>query len=153
MILNDVQVGIQPRKPRKRIGRGTGSGHGKTSGRGHKGFFSRSGSSRRRGFQGGQMPLFRRVAKRGFSNNFFAPDVAVVNVGELSEAFESGTEITPALLVSKGLIKTSFDQLKVLGDGELSKSFKIIAHRFSASAEQKIAAAGGSFERIGTGSN
>lgn len=148
MILNDVQVGIQTRKPRKRIGRGTGSGHGKTSGRGHKGFFSRSGSSRRRGFQGGQMPLFRRVAKRGFNNNYFAPDVAVVNVGELNESFDAGTVITPELLVEKGLVRTSFDQLKVLGDGELAKSFRIVAHRFSTSAEQKISAAGGSFERI-----
>lgn len=151
MILNDVQVGIQPRKARKRIGRGTGSGHGKTSGRGHKGFFSRSGSSRRRGFQGGQMPLFRRVAKRGFNNSYFAPDVAVVNVGELNESFEAGAEITPSVLVEKGLVRTSFDQLKVLGDGELVKKFKIVAHRFSTSAEQKIAAAGGSFERIPVG--
>lgn len=148
MILNDVQTGIQPRKARKRIGRGIGSGHGKTAGRGHKGFFSRSGSSRRRGFQGGQMPLFRRVAKRGFSNAFFAPDVAVVNVGELNDAFEAGAEITAELLASKGLIRTSFEELKVLGDGELSKKFTIHAHRFSASAEAKIAAAGGTFVRI-----
>lgn len=152
MILNDVQSGIQPRKPRKRVGRGPGSGHGKTAGRGHKGFFSRSGSSRRRGFQGGQMPLFRRVAKRGFNNNQFAPDVAVVNVGELNESFDSGVEITPELLASKGLIRTKFDELKVLGDGDLTKSFKVVAHRFSGAAEQKIAAAGGSFERIAAGS-
>lgn len=148
MILNDVQTGIQPRKPRKRIGRGIGSGHGKTAGRGHKGFFSRSGSSRRRGFQGGQMPLFRRVAKRGFNNSFFAPSVAVVNIGELNECFESGAEITPELLAEKGVIRTKFDELKVLGDGELTKKLKITAHRFSSSAEQKIAAAGGTFERI-----
>jgi len=151
VILNDVQSGIQPRKARKRVGRGPGSGHGKTAGRGHKGFFSRSGSSRRRGFQGGQMPLFRRVAKRGFNNNQFAPDVAVVNVGELNESFESGVEITPELLASRGLIRTKFDELKVLGDGDLTKSFRIVAHRFSGSAEQKIAAAGGSFERIAAG--
>lgn len=151
MILNDVHIGIEPRKKRKRIGRGPGSGHGKTSGRGHKGFFSRSGSSRRRGFHGGQMPLFRRVAKRGFNNNYFAPSVAVVNVGELNDSFESGAEITPDVLLAKGLIRTKFDQLKVLGDGELSKKFQISAHRFSSSAEQKIAAAGGSFERIQLG--
>ncbi len=148
MILNDVQVGIQPRKPRKRIGRGPGSGHGKTSGRGHKGFFSRSGSSTRRGFQGGQMPLFRRVAKRGFSNNYFAPEVTVVNVGVLNENFEAGAEVTPEILVSRGIISTRFDELKVLGDGEVTKALKISAHRFSASAESKIAAAGGSFTRI-----
>lgn len=148
MILNDVQVGIQPRKPRKRIGRGPGSGHGKTSGRGHKGFFSRSGSSTRRGFQGGQMPLFRRVAKRGFSNNYFAPEVTVVNIGVLNENFEAGAEVTPEILVARGIISTRFDELKVLGDGEVTKALKISAHRFSASAEAKIAAAGGSFTRI-----
>jgi len=148
VILNDVQVGIQPRKPRKRIGRGPGSGHGKTSGRGHKGFFSRSGSSTRRGFQGGQMPLFRRVAKRGFSNNYFAPEVTVVNIGVLNENFEAGAEITPEILVAKGIISTRFDELKVLGDGEVTKALKISAHRFSASAESKIAAAGGSYTRI-----
>ncbi len=148
MILNDVQTGIQPRKPRKRIGRGVGSGHGKTSGRGHKGFFSRSGSSTRRGFQGGQMPLFRRVAKRGFSNNQFAAEVAVVNVGLLGENFETGSEVTPELLVAKGLVATRFDEVKVLGDGELSVSLKVVAHRFSASAEAKIVAAGGTVERV-----
>ena len=148
MILNDVQTGIQPRKPRKRIGRGVGSGHGKTSGRGHKGFFSRSGSSTRRGFQGGQMPLFRRVAKRGFSNNQFAAEVAVVNVGLLGENFETGSEVTPELLVAKGLVATRFDEVKVLGDGELSVSLKVVAHRFSASAEAKIIAAGGTVERV-----
>ncbi len=148
MILNDVQTGIQPRKPRKRIGRGVGSGHGKTSGRGHKGFFSRSGSSTRRGFQGGQMPLFRRVAKRGFSNNQFASEVAVVNVGLLGENFETGSEVTPELLVAKGLVATRFDEVKVLGDGELTVSLKVVAHRFSASAEAKIVAAGGTVERV-----
>ena len=148
MILNDVQSGNEPRKARKRIGRGVGSGHGTTAGRGHKGFYSRSGSSRRRGFQGGQMPLFRRVAKRGFSNNFFASDVAVINIGELNDAFEAGSEISPELLAGKGLIPSKFDELKVLGDGELTKSFVINAHRFSASAEAKIAAAGGTVSRI-----
>jgi large subunit ribosomal protein L15 len=148
VILNDVQTGIQPRKPRKRIGRGVGSGHGKTSGRGHKGFFSRSGSSTRRGFQGGQMPLFRRVAKRGFSNNQFAAEVAVVNVGLLGENFETGSEVTPELLVAKGLVATRFDEVKVLGDGELTVSLKVVAHRFSASAEAKIIAAGGTVERV-----
>lgn len=98
------------------------------------------------------MPLFRRFAKRGFSNKYFAPDVAVVNVGELSEAFEADSEITPELLASKGMIRTKYDELKILGDGELTKSLKITAHRFSASAEQKISAAGGTYTRISTGS-
>lgn len=148
MILNDVHTGIQPRKNRKRIGRGIGSGHGKTSGRGHKGFFSRSGSSTRRGFQGGQMPLFRRVAKRGFSNNAFSPEVVVINIGDLGGNFPAGSEITPEVLVAKGLIATRFDELKVLGDGALSHALKVVAHRFSASAEEKIVSAGGTVVRI-----
>lgn len=148
MILNDVHTGIQPRKNRKRIGRGIGSGHGKTSGRGHKGFFSRSGSSTRRGFQGGQMPLFRRVAKRGFSNNAFAPEIAVINVGRIAEHFPAGADVTPDLLVAKGLIPSRFDELKVLGDGELTHSLTITAHRFSASAEAKVSASGGAVVRI-----
>jgi large subunit ribosomal protein L15 len=98
------------------------------------------------------MPLFRRVAKRGFSNNFFAADVAVINVGELNEAFEAGAEVTPELLVEKGLVRTSFEELKVLGDGELTKSLKISAHRFSAAAEAKISAVGGSYSVIVVGS-
>ncbi len=145
MILNDVHQGIQTRKRPKRIGRGTGSGHGKTSGRGHKGFFSRSGSSRRTGFEGGQMPIFRRVAKRGFNNRQFAAEIVVVNVGALESAFEAGAVVTPEILVQRGLIPTRFDQVKILGDGELTKSLTITAHRFSVSAEQKIAAAGGKF--------
>lgn len=104
MILNDVHTGIQPRKNRKRIGRGIGSGHGKTSGRGHKGFFSRSGSSTRRGFQGGQMPLFRRVAKRGFSNNAFAPEIAVINVGELAKHFPAGPRSLHRCSLTVGLL-------------------------------------------------
>lgn len=143
MILNDVHVGIQKNKKRKRIGRGTGSGHGKTAGRGHKGFFSRSGSSRRTGFEGGQMPLFRRVAKRGFNNRQFAAEVAVINVGKLSDSFEAGATVTPEALAERGLIPSRFDELKILGDGELTKALTISAHRFSAGAEQKIAAAGG----------
>ena len=145
MILNDVHVGIQKYKKRKRIGRGSGSGHGKTSGRGHKGFYSRAGSSRRTGFEGGQMPLFRRVAKRGFNNAAFASEVVIVNVGQLESLFDEGTAITPELLVSRGVIPSKFDELKVLGDGELTKKFTVEAHRFSASAEQKISASGGSF--------
>jgi large subunit ribosomal protein L15 len=98
------------------------------------------------------MPLFRRVAKRGFSNNFFAADVAVINVGELNDAFDAGSEITPEMLVEKGLVRSSFEELKVLGDGELSKNLKISAHRFSVSAEAKISAAGGTYSLIAVGS-
>lgn len=148
MILNDVHEGIQKRKPRKRIGRGPGSGHGKTSGRGHNGFFSRSGSKRRRGFEGGQTPLFRRVAKRGFNNAAFAETVVIINVGQLEKAFDDGTEITVETLVSKGMIPSRHDALKVLGNGELSKKFVVKAHHFSKSAEEKIVAAGGKYERV-----
>ena len=148
MILNDVHTGIQKRKPRKRIGRGTGSGHGKTSGRGHKGYYSRSGSRRRAGFEGGQSPLFLRVAKRGFNNAAFAATVVIINVGQLEKAFDDGAEITVEALVSKGLIPSRHDALKILGDGEIKKKFTVKAHRFSRSAEEKIVAAGGKFERI-----
>jgi len=148
MILNDVHTGIQKRKPRKRIGRGPGSGHGKTSGRGHNGYFSRSGSKRRAGFEGGQTPLFRRVAKRGFNNAAFADTVVIVNVGQLEKSFEDGAEITVETLVAKGIVPSRHDALKVLGDGELNKKLTVIAHRFSRSAEEKIVAAGGKFERV-----
>lgn len=148
MILDDVHRGIQKRKKRKRIGRGPGSGHGKTSGRGHNGYFSRSGSSRRTGFEGGQMPLARRIAKRGFNNRQFAKVVAIVNLSTLETVFAAGEDVTPETLVERGLAKGRFDVIKILGDGELSKSLKVQAHRFSKSAEEKIAAAGGSTERI-----
>lgn len=148
MIINDVHEGIHKRRPRKRLGRGTGSGHGKTAGRGHKGYYSRSGSSRRTGFEGGQTPLFRRVAKRGFNNAAFADTVVIVNVGQLESAFEDGAEITVDVLVSRGIIPSRHDALKVLGDGDLSKKFVIKAHRFSKSAEEKIVAAGGKYERV-----
>lgn len=148
MIINDVHVGIQKRKPRKRVGRGTGSGHGKTSGRGHNGYFSRSGSSRRAGFEGGQTPLFRRVAKRGFNNAAFAGKVVIINVGQLEKAFDDGSDVTVEALVSRGLIPSRHDALKILGDGELTKKLTVAAHGFSRSAEEKIVAAGGKFSRV-----
>lgn len=148
MIINDVHTGIQKRKPRKRIGRGPGSGHGKTSGRGHNGYYSRSGSKRRHGFEGGQMPLFRRVAKRGFNNAAFADTVVIINVGQLGKAFEDGSEVSVAELVKRGMIPSRHDALKVLGDGELNVKLTVKAHRFSRSAEEKIVAAGGKFERV-----
>ncbi len=148
MMIDDVHQGIHTQKPRKRIGRGIGSGHGKTSGRGHKGARSRSGYARHFGHEGGQMPLFRRVAKRGFNNNEFALRVSEVNVGAINDAFEAGTTVTPEMLVTKGLAKGRFDVIKILGDGDVTKSFAVTAHRFSASAEQKLTAAGGSVSRI-----
>lgn len=142
MILDDVHRGITKYRKRKRIGRGPGSGHGKTSGRGHKGAKSRAGYSRLPVFQGGTMPMIRRVPKRGF-NNQWADRVVVVNVGEIDAAFDAGAEVTIEALVAKNLAKGRFDEVKVLGQGDLTKKLKIAAHRFSKSAQEKISAAGG----------
>jgi large subunit ribosomal protein L15 len=142
MNLNDVHRGIQKHKKRKRIGRGPGSGHGKTAGKGHKGQKARHGWSQPAVFEGGTMALVRRVPKRGFFNKF-APSVAVVNVSELDQTFESGDEVTVEAIRAKNLAKGRFDQLKVLGDGELTKKLKVSAHRFSRSAMEKIQQAGG----------
>ncbi|MCC6126657.1 MAG: 50S ribosomal protein L15 [Pirellulales bacterium] len=142
MNLQEVHCNVQTNKSRKRIGRGPGSGHGKTAGRGHKGQGSRSGSSSKRGFEGGQMPMMRRIPKRGFHNQF-AETVAIVNLADLERCFESGQEVTIEALQAKQLAKGRFDQLKVLGDGALTKKLKIAAHKFSKSALEKIAQAGG----------
>lgn len=147
MQLDDVHRGIQKNKKRRRIGRGPGSGFGKTAGRGHKGHKSRSGYSRKPNFQGGAMPMFRRIPKRGF-NNKFALTIFAVNVGDLETSFESGEEVTPELLARKGLAKGVYDELKILGNGEITKKFTVAAHRFSKSAEEKIAAAGGTVVRL-----
>ena len=133
MNISDVNRGIKKNKNRKRIGRGIGSGHGKTAGRGHKGAGSRAGNSTRVTFTGGNMPLVQRIPKRGF-NNRWALKVAVVNLGQIEEAFEKGEEVTPESLSTKNIARGRFDVLKVLGDGELKKKVKISAHRFSASA-------------------
>ena len=142
MNLNDVHDGIQGNKKRRRIGRGPGSGHGKTAGRGHKGAGSRAGFSSHPAFEGGQMPLARRVPKRGF-NNRWAKTVCVVNVVDLNDAFQDGDEVNLETLRSQNLAKGVFDVLKILGDGELTKKLKVTAHRFSKSAEEKIRQAGG----------
>jgi large subunit ribosomal protein L15 len=147
MQLDDVHRGIQKNKRRRRIGRGPGSGFGKTAGRGHKGHKSRSGYSRKPNFQGGAMPMFRRIPKRGF-NNKFALSIFAVNVGDFDAVFEAGEEITPELLARKGLAKGVYDELKILGNGELTKKFKISAHRFSKSAEEKINAVGGTVDKL-----
>jgi large subunit ribosomal protein L15 len=142
MILNDVHRGINKNRKRKRIGRGPGSGHGKTSGRGHKGQGSRAGSSQLVTFQGGAMPLVRRVPKRGF-NNRWSLRVAVVNVGDLESSFEVGEDVTLEALAARNLARGRFDVFKVLGGGELSKKLKVSAHRFSKTAQEKIEKAGG----------
>ncbi|HLA85628.1 MAG TPA: 50S ribosomal protein L15 [Thermoguttaceae bacterium] len=142
MNLNDAHRGIQKNKNRKRLGRGPGSGQGKTAGRGHKGQGARAGFSQHPTFEGGQMPLVRRVPKRGF-NNRWALVVAAINVGQLDAAFDDGAEVTPDTLRAMNLVKGSYDVLKVLGNGELTKKLKISAHRFSKSALEKIQSRGG----------
>lgn len=140
MNLHDAHKGIKKRRKLMRIGRGPGSGQGKTAGRGNKGQGQLAGWAMHPAFEGGQMPLYRRIPKRGF-NNRWALKVRTVNVGELNESFEAGTEITPELL--KNTVKGRYDVLKVLGDGDVSKKFKVSAHKFSKAAEEKIKAAGG----------
>ena len=147
MNLNDVHRGIQKNRKRKRIGRGPGSGHGKTAGRGHKGHKSRSGYSRKPNFQGGAMPMFRRVPKHGF-NNRWASTIFAVNVGQINDAFDDGAEVTLEALAAKDLAKGTFDEVKILGDGELTKKLTVSAHRFSKSAEEKITAAGGTVNKL-----
>ena len=127
---------------KKRIGRGPGSGHGHTASRGHKGAKSRSGFRFKRGFEGGQMPLHRRVPKRGFRNPFRV-EYAVVNLDTLAEVFEAGSSVTPDLLRERGLVRKSGARIKVLGRGDISKKLTVQAHKFSGSAAEKIAAAGG----------
>ena len=142
MNLCDINSGIQKNKKRKRVGRGIGSGHGKTCGRGHKGQGARAGFSMKPTFEGGQMPLVRRIPKRGF-NNQWALKVVAVNVSDLEAVFEAGAEINPETLREKNLAKEKYDVLKILGDGELTKKFTVKAHRFSKSALEKIEKAGG----------
>ena len=146
MKLEDLRPAAGSNKKRKRIGRGDGSGHGKTSGRGHKGQGARSGGNTKPGFEGGQMPLQRRLPKRGFHNPFRI-DMAVVNLSQI-ELLPAEGEITPETLVAHGYVSGKNRQIKVLGDGSLSKAFTIKAHRFSAKAKEKIEAAGGKAELI-----
>ena len=132
---------------RKRVGRGPGSGTGKTSGKGHKGQNARSGGGVRPGFEGGQLPLFRRLSKRGFNNYNFRTVYATVNVGDL-ERFEEGTTVTKELLIEVGLVKKELDGIKVLGNGELTKKLTVKADKFSSTAKTKIENVGGTTEVI-----
>ena len=134
-------------KNRKRVGRGPGSGNGKTSGKGHKGQNARSGGGVRPGFEGGQLPLYRRLSKRGFNNYNFRTVYATVNVSDL-EVFEEGTVVTKELLIEKGLVKKELDGIKVLGNGELTKKLTVKANKFSSSAKAKIENVGGTIEVI-----
>ena len=149
MSLNNLRPPRGARRDRKRVGRGPGSGHGKTASRGSKGAKSRSGFRFKRGFEGGQMPLHRRVPKRGFHNPFRV-EYAVVNLDTLAEVFEAGSSVTPELLRERGLVRQAHAPVKVLGRGEISKQLTVHAHKFSGSAAEKIAAAGGAAELIET---
>ncbi len=134
-------------KTRRRVGRGTGTGHGKTCGRGHKGSGSRAGSSSMSLYEGGQMPLFRRLPKRGFSNYKFATRYEIVNVSQL-ERFDDGAAISVEQLSNAGLVGNLKAKVKILGDGELTKKLRVTAHKFSKSAEQKIMGCGGTAKVI-----
>ena len=144
MDLSNLQKPKGSTHSKKRIGRGQGSGNGKTAGRGHKGAKSRSGFKRKRGFEGGQMPLHRRVPKRGF-HNIFREEYEVVNLDTLQERFEAGVEITPELLRERGLVGRT-GQVKILARGDIAKALTVRAHKFSGKAAEKIAAAGGKAE-------
>jgi large subunit ribosomal protein L15 len=144
MQLHDVHQGIHRRKKPKRIGRGIGSGHGKTSTKGHKGHASRQGFKLSPIFEGGQMPLARRVPKRGFFNGAFKKNYAIVNLADLDTRYEAGSIVDEKSLRARRLIKGhEFDGIKILGDGGLSKPLEVHATKFSATATQKIVAAGG----------
>src|SRR5690242_7206528 len=149
MDLSNLRPPKGAKHAKKRIGRGQGSGNGKTAGRGHKGAKSRSGAKHKRGFEGGQMPLHRRVPKRGFHNPFRV-EYSVVNLDTLAERFEAGAVVTPELLHERGLVPGGAQPVKVLARGEITKALTIRAHRFSGKAAEKIAAAGGSAERLTT---
>ena len=144
MKMHDLGPAYGATKVGLRVGRGTGSGLGKTAGKGHKGQKAISGGSIRRGFEGGQTPLYRRIPKRGFKNHF-AKEYAVVNVCDL-ERFENDTVVNADLLISEGLIKKELDGVKVLGTGDLTKKLTVVAKKFSDSAKSKIEAVGGKIE-------
>jgi large subunit ribosomal protein L15 len=144
MKLSDLSPAEGSKKKRKRVGRGQGSGNGKTAGRGHKGQKSRSGYSQRVGFEGGQMPLIRRVPKRGFTN-IFRTEFSVVNLARLAKL--EVTELNPESMVELGLVKKGLP-VKVLGTGEIGRAMQIVAHKFSTSARAKIEAAGGSCQEL-----
>jgi large subunit ribosomal protein L15 len=148
MALNNLKPARGAKHSKKRVGRGPGSGNGKTAGRGSKGAQSRSGYSYKRGFEGGQMPLHRRVPKRGF-NNIFRTEYDVVNLDQLEARFDAGATVTPDALRDAGLISDRRSLIKVLGRGDVTKALTVQAHKFSGAAAQKLAGAGGKAESLG----
>ena len=147
MDLSNLKPAEGSKQKKFRVGRGQGSGNGKTAGRGHKGAQSRSGYKSKRGFEGGQMPLHRRIPKRGFTN-IFRTEYVVVNVDRIAEVFEAGAVVTPELLRERGLVPSGSAPVKVLARGDVGKSLTIKAHKFSGKAAEKIAAAGGAAETL-----
>ncbi len=147
MKLHDLAPAAGATKANKRIGRGPGSGQGKTAGKGHKGQLARAGRGQRAGFEGGQMPLQRRIPKRGF-NNIFGTEMAIVNVATLDKAFNDGDVVTTEALLEKRIIRKELDGVKVLGQGEITKKLTVQANAFSESAKSKIEQAGGKAEVI-----
>lgn len=145
MDLSSLHAPAGQKHPRKRLGRGMGTGHGKTSGKGHKGQRSRSGARRKRGFEGGQMPLQRRLPKRGF-HNIFRKEFAIVNLDQIAKL--GAASVTPDLLIERGVVRKLRDGLKVLGTGKLTGAVSVSAHRFSKSAVEKITNSGGKAEVI-----
>ena len=149
MRLEDLKPAPGSTKKRKRIGRGPGSGHGKTSGKGHKGLNARSGGGARPGFEGGQMPLYRRLPKRGFLPYGGKTEFAIVNVGDLAARFAAGSVVDPETLVASGLIrKSGRGAVKVLGDGDVAHALTVRVHKISEGAKQKLEAAGGRVEAL-----
>ena len=149
MKLEDLRPAAGAKKRRKRVGRGPGSGHGKTSTKGHKGLNARSGGGARPGFEGGQMPLYRRLPKRGFLPYGGKTEFAIVNVGELATRFASGSVVDPETLVASGLIrKSGRGAVKVLGDGDVAHALTVRVHKVSEAAKQKLEAAGGRVETL-----
>ena len=147
MKLHELRPSEGAFKTNKRVGRGVASGHGKTSGKGHKGQNARSGGGVRPGFEGGQLPLYRRIPKRGFSNAKFKVEYAVINLSDLNK-FENDSVITPELLKEMGIVKNQLDGIKVLGNGTLEKKLTVKANKFSASALEQIEKLGGKAEVI-----
>ena len=147
MKLHELSPAEGSKKAVKRIGRGHGSGQGKTAGKGHKGQKARSGGGVRPGFEGGQMPMQRRLPKRGF-NNIFAKKIVSINVGSLEKKFDDGAVVDTQALIDAGLVKNSFDSIKILGNGNLTKKLEVKVAAYSASAKEKIEAAGGKAEVV-----
>ena len=148
MDLSNLKPAKGAKQTKKRVGRGPGSGNGKTAGRGHKGAQSRSGFKFKRGFEGGQMPLHRRLPKRGFNNHDFRTEYAVVNLDQLEAQFDAGATVDADALRGAGLLRGKKARIKVLGRGEVTKALTVHAHKFSGKAAEKLAAAGGKAEAI-----